>query len=206
MLTATEAIGLGLSLEKARECILRGPNVLRFVHGKIVLRVKLLKSLGYVEARTMVLANSNVLNFQEETVEEHAAWWKQTGLDHVKLVTTTPTLLGGVSVEELQAKLDFLRRVAGMSIEELNKSGPLLAYSLDNRMRARYFFALLKHRLARFTSMTTLMMVTDAAFLAMIQGGSCYDRASKAAVARYQKLVASAGFVAWRERHEARLN
>ena len=205
MLTATEAIGLGLSLEKARECILRGPNVLRFVHGKVVLRVKLLKSLGYIEALTMVLAHPPVLNFQEETVKERAAWWKQSGLDHVKLVTTTPTLLGGVSVEELQAKLDFLRRVAGMSIDDLNNAGSLFTRSLDGRLRTRYFYTLQKHRLARFGSMNTMMQVTDAVFLAMMQGGPCTDRASKAEVARYQKLVASAGFVAWRERQEAHI-
>ena len=46
--------------------------------------------------------------------------------------------------------------------------------------------------------------MTDAIFLAMVQGGTTKDRASEAEVARYRKLVTSAKFVAWRERLEAR--
>ena len=141
MLTATEAIGLGLSLEKARECILRGPAVLRFDHTKFVLRVKLLESLGYIEALTTVLANPTLLNYQEETVKEHAAWWMQTGLDHVKIVTANPTLLGAPKTIELQEKLDFLSRVAGMSNDDLNNAGSLFNRSLDGRLRTRFFYA-----------------------------------------------------------------
>ena len=204
MLTATED-GLGLSLEAARKCILRGPSVLSCDHSKVVLRVKLVESLGYAVARTMVLAQPRVLGYKEETVKEHAAWWKQTGLDHVKLITTQPMLLGGVSVEDLQAKLDFLSRVAGMSKDDLNDASSLFGLSLDDRLRTRYFYALLKHRLGGRYGINSLMQVTDATYLAMMQGGSMRDRASKAEVARYQKLVASAGFVAWRERQEARL-
>ena len=48
------------------------------------------------------------------------------------------------------------------------------------------------------------MQVTDATFLAMMQGGTSTQRAGKAEVARYQKLVASARFVAWHERLEAK--
>ena len=50
-----------------------------------------------------------------------------------------------------------------------------------------------------------MMKVTDATFLAMIQGGALRDRASEAEVAYYQKLVTSAKFSAWRERQEARI-
>ena len=194
-----------MSPDEARKCILRGPAILRFDHGKVVLRVKLLKSLGYIEAHTMVLAEPHVLNYKEETVREHAAWWKQTGLDHVKLLTTQPTLLGAPKTIELQAKLIFLSRVVGMSKDDLNKAAALFTYSLDNRLRARYFYALQKHRLARFTVMSTMTKETDAVFLAMMQGGTVKDCASKAEVACYQKLVSSAGFVAWRKRQEARI-
>ena len=79
------------------------------------------------------------------------------------------------------------------------------AAQVDGRLRARYFYALQKHRLARFGTINTMMQVTDATFLAMMQGGASTDRASEAEVARYQKLVASAKFVAWRERLEERL-
>ncbi len=202
MLTAAEG-GLGLSLYEARSCILRCPEVLRFDHDAVVQRVALLKSLGYPKAHEMVLKSATVLNFKEETVREHDAWWKQTGLDHVKIITMNPTLLGVAPVEALQAKLDFLR-VVGMSTAELNKAGALFTFSLDDRLRARYFYALLKGRLARFTSKNTMFKTTDAAFLAMLQGQPYGTRASELEVARYDKLVKSAKFAAWRERQEAR--
>ena len=194
-----------MSPDEARKCILRGPAILRFDHGKVVLRVKLLESLGYADARNMVLTNSRVLNYQEETVKEHAAWWKQTGLDHVKLVTANPTLLG-VSVKELQAKLDFLRRVAGMSNDDLNKAGSLFARSLDGRLRPRYFYALLKGPVYR-CSMSTLMLEADPSYVAYALGRGNGRRkpASKAELARYREEVASPEFVAWREAQEAKL-
>ena len=197
--------GLTWPHEKARACILRAPAVLLYDNDDVVRRVALLKSLGYEEARAMVLREPHVLNFKDETVKEMAAWWKQSGLDHVKLVTANPNLLGVSSVEELQAKLDFLRHLAGCSDEDLNNAPSLFNRSLNGRLRARYFYALLKHRLARFGSTNTMMQAMDASFLAMVQGRPCTDRASKAKVARYHKLVTSAKFVAWRERQEARI-
>jgi hypothetical protein len=202
MLTAAEG-GLGLSPEEARSRILFCPNVLLYDHDAVVRRVELLMSLGYPEAHKMVLKASRVLNYTQETVSEHDAWWKQTRLDHVKLVSKLPTLLGGATVVELQARLDFLRIVVGMSTADLNNAPSLFANSLDDRLRARYFYALLKGRLARFTSMSTMFKTTDAAFLAMLQGESSRGRASELDVARYDKLVKSAKFVSWRERQEA---
>jgi hypothetical protein len=197
--------GLCQTVEEARQCILRDPRVLSHDSEAVVRRVALLTNLGYADARAMVLKEPRVLTYKDETVKEHAAWWQQTGLDHVKLVTTQPGLLGKCPVKEMQAKLDFLSHVADMSKEDLNKAGPLFALSLDGRLRARYFYAMLKHRLARFGSMSTMMKVTDATFLAVVQGGTWKDRASEAEVARYCKLVTSAKFVAWRERQEAHI-
>ena len=153
----------------------------------------------------MMLAEPRVLNYMEETVKEHAAWWKQTGLDHVKMITAQPNLLGVCSTAELQARLDFLSRVAGMSKDDLSKAGVLFARSFDGRLRARYFYALQKQKLARFGTINTLMQATDAAFVAMMQGGVSRDRASDAEVERYREEVASAEFVAWREQQEALL-
>ena len=204
MLTATEG-GLGLSPEEARSCILLNPAVLRFNHDAVVRRVELLRSLGYPKAHRMVLRQSRVLSFTEETVREHAAWWKQTGLDHVKIVTMNPTLLGVVSVDELQAKLDFLSVVVGMSTAELNNAPSLFGLSLDDRLLARYFYALQEGRLARFGSINTMMSETDTSFLAMLEGQPSRGRATDLEVARYKEQVASPEFVAWRERQEALL-
>jgi hypothetical protein len=74
---------------------------------------------------------------------------------------------------------------------------------LDGRLRARYFYALLKGRLARFTSKNTMFKETDTSFLAMLQGQPARQRVSELEVARYDTLVKSAKFVAWRERQEA---
>ena len=208
MLTATEG-GLGLSPGEARSCILRSPAVLLYDHDDVVRRVELLKSLGYPEAYKMVLKEPRVLSYKEETVREHDAWWTQTGLDHVKLVTSHPTLLGGVSVEALQAKLDFLSCVAGMITAELNRAANLFTNSLNDRLRARYFYALLKGRLARFGSMSTMFGVTDTSFLAMLHGQTRglarAAGASELEVARYKEHVASAEFVAWRQEQESLL-
>jgi hypothetical protein len=90
-----------------------------------------------------------------------------------------------------------------MSTAQLHTAGDLFARSFDERLRARYFYALLKGRLARFTSMSTMLKTTDATFLAMLQNQPYGTRASELEVARYDKLVKSAKFVAWRERQEA---
>ena len=132
----------------------------------------------------MVLGHPTVLNFTEGTVREHFAWWTQSGLDHMKVPTSQPTLLGSPRTTELQARLDFLRCVAGMSTEELNNAPSLFLLSLDGRLRARYFYALLKHRLGRFGTINTMMQANDAAFVAMMQGGSQLDHASELEVAQ----------------------
>ena len=203
MLTVIED-GLGLSPEEARECILRSPSVLRFDLGKVVLRVKLLESLGYPEALELVLAHPRVLTFRDETVKESAAWWKHSGLDDVKIITTNTSLIGRAPAD-LQAKLDFLRHVAGVSNEALNKAVTLFTLSLDGRLRPRYFYALQKHQLGGRYGINTMMKETDATFLAMMQGGTTRERASEAEVARYREHVASAEFVAWSKEQEARL-
>jgi hypothetical protein len=172
-----------------------------------VRRVELLKSLGYPKAYEMVLKESRVLHYKDETVREHVAWWKQSGLDHVKLVSAQPNLLGVAPVDELQAKLDFLRCVAGMSPAELNNAASLFTRDLDGRLRARYFYTLQEDKLARFGSINTMMQVKDSTFLAMLQGRSSITKelASEPEVARYKQQVASAEFVVWRERQEALL-
>jgi hypothetical protein len=171
-----------------------------------VRRVELLKSLGYPKAYEMVLKQSRVLNYKEETVREHDAWWKQTGLDYVKILTNHPIRLGAPPTIDLQARLDFLSGVVGMSTADLNNAGSLLHRSLDGALRARYFYALLKGRLGRY-GMNSLSQVKDSTFLAMMQGRpkTTKELASDLEVARFQKLVTSAKFVAWREQQEARL-
>ena len=98
-----------------------------------------------------------------------------------------------------------MRCVAGMSNNDLNNAGLLFSLSLDGRLRERYFFALMKHQLGGRYGITTLMQVTDATFLAVMQGGTVNDRASEAEVARFREHVASAEFVAWSKEQEAHI-
>ena len=201
-----EKDGLNLPHEEARTCILRAPAVLRFDNDDVVRRVALLKCLGYEEARAMVLKEPRVLNYREETVKEAAAWWQRTGLDHGKIVTAIPNLLGLCSVEELQAKLDFLRHVAGMSKEDLNNAGALFTCSLDGRLRPRYFYALLKGAVYSCSTFT-LMAEADPAYVAYALGRrNCRKKpASKDEVSRFREEVASPEFAAWRVAQEAKL-
>ena len=203
-LTATEG-GLGLSPEEAQQIVLKNTHVLSSDAERFTKRVELLQSLGYPKAYEMVLKETRVLSYKDETVREHTVWWKQSGLDHRKILEAHSDLLGSPSTADLQAKLDLLARVAGMSTAELNRAGVAFTYSLDKRLRARYFYALQKGRLARFRSMNTMFNKTDATFLAMLQNQPSGTRASELEVARYDKLVNSAKFVAWRERQEARI-
>jgi hypothetical protein len=204
MLTASQN-GQGLSPEEARHCILRAPTILLYDNNAVLRRAELLQSLGYAAGLEMVLAQPHVLNFAKETVRKYAAWWQQTGLDHVKLITALPTLLGGVPVDDLQAKLGFFRQVAGTSDDDLNNAPHLFGRSLDRRLRPRFFYALQKHEIGGRFGINTLMHVTDATYVAMMQGGTTRDRASEAEVARFRKHVASAEFLAWSKEQEARI-
>jgi hypothetical protein len=200
MLTAAEG-GLGLSSEEARSCILRSPAVLRFDHDAVVRRVELLKSLGYPKAHEMVLTEPRVLNYTDETVRERDAWWKQSGLDHVKLVEAQPTLLGSASTTELQAKLSFLRDVAGLNKDDLNHAAPFLAYSLDKTLRPRFYYGLKHGALERY-KLSTLTFCSVATYLRKVH--QLDAPADDDAVDLYKETIASADFLAWAAQEEAR--
>ena len=175
MLTTTEG-GLGKSPEEAREAILLFPPVLTKQHDSFVKRVQLLEELGHREALELVSKHLALLSYGEERVRENDAWWKQSGLDYVKLIKSQPNLLGVCSTTELQAKLSFLRRVAGMSKKELNNAASLFAFNLDGRLRPRYFYALLKGTAHR-SSTSTVMLETDPSYVAFALGRGKIGRA-----------------------------
>jgi len=234
MLTATDG-GLGLSAEDARSCIILNPRVLFAKFEDFTRCVELLRSLGFEDAHRMALAHTTVIDYGDDCVRAHAAWWRQSGLDHLKIVAMQPTLLGGVAIEELQAKLDFLIRVVGMSTAELNNASSLFGRKLNERLRARYFYARLKGKLAcvlapkrdnraaclhvltqarcpfclcrRFGSINTMMQPRDEIFLAMLQGRplTTKELASDDEVARYKRLIASERFLALMDCEEEQL-
>ena len=189
--------GYGLPHEEARACILRSPAVLMYDNDDVLRRVALLKSLGYEEAGAMVLRQPHVLMFKEETVMEAAAWWKRSGLDDVKLVTAYPILLG---MKELQTKLDFLSRVAKLSVADLNNGGTFFTAKLDT-LRLRFFYALKHGALERY-KLSSLVCCTDACFLRRVHQLDALAHARK--IAEYKQEVASTAFQAWSAQEEAR--
>ena len=192
--------GLCQTVEEARQCILRGPEILRFNHDKVMQRVALLMSFGYVEALAVVLKQPRVLNYKEATVKEHAAWWQQTGLDHVKLVTVLPQLLGGVSVKELQAKLNFLSHLAKLSVADLNCGAPFFIAKPD-KLRSRFFYALKHGALERY-KLSSLIFCSEARFLRLVHQLDQVADARK--VAEFKQELASPAFRAWAAQEEAR--
>jgi phage portal protein BeeE len=172
---------------------------LLYEHDAVVRRVELLKSLGYPEAHEMVLKASTVLNFKAETVREHDAWWKQTGLDHVKIITMNPTLLGVAPVEALQEKLNFLRDVSWLSTDDLNNGGPFFQASLDNKLRPRFFYAW-KHGALERNKLSSLTFCSSAVYLRKVH--QLDAPADEDAVTRFKETVASADFQAWAAQEE----
>jgi len=187
MLTAKEG-GLGLPHKEARESILVNPRVLQFDFDKFTKRVELLRSLGFEDAHRMVLSFSAVLVYTDKTVIEHEAWWRQSGLNHVKLITSLPTLLGACSTSELQAKLDFLRNVAGLSVDDVNSGAPFFSASLDDKLRPRFFYARRHGALERY-KLSSLIFCTVEVFLQRVH---LLDApASEADVRRYKETAGS---------------
>ena len=73
------------------------------------------------------------------------------------------------SENDRAGKLDFLSRVAGMSTQELSNAASLFAYSLDGRLRPRYFYALQRGTVHRW-KISTLMLEADQSYVAYALG------------------------------------
>jgi hypothetical protein len=166
-----------------------------------------LEACGVADGIKAIAQEPTVLGSALSTLQQHAAWWRQTGLDYKKILTTRPGYLHR-SVDSLQDKLDFLRNVVRMSDDDLNKATALFNLSLEERLRPRFFYVLWKKRAdeaAHRRSYSSLMCETDHNFVAGVLGRSRYSPVSAAEMASYKETVTSAEFVAWREREEALL-
>ena len=201
MLTATEG-GLGLTHDEARKSILLNPAVLRSDFEKFTKRVELLWSLGYTDAHRMVMSNGAMLAYADNTIIEHAGWWRQTGLDHAKLVASYPTLLGSCSTPELQVKLDFLRHVAGLSDKDLNNGAPFLSCSLEDKLRPHFFYALQHGALERY-KLSTLCFCSEHRFMERVHRQGAWPAGDDAAE-RFKEAVSSAAFLEQAAQEEAK--
>jgi len=200
--------GLGYTPERAAQRISADPRVLTRSPELVLKTAAVLEACGVADGMKAIAQVPKLLGLAASTLLEHADWWKQAGLDYKKILTAHPDLLGlssASSHKHLQDKLDFLRGVAGMSDAELNNAASLFSYSLEDRMRPRYFYALQMGQLGGRFGINSLMQEKDSVFVAMMQGRpkSTKELASTAEVASYRALIASPDFVAWRTQQEA---
>jgi hypothetical protein len=198
--------GLGCMPERAARHVCAQPQVLGFTPEHVLKTVAAVEACGVADGLKAVMQQPILLGFAASTLQERAAWWRQTGLDYKKILSAQPALLersSKLSHKHLQAKLDFFRDVARMTVDALNKAPALFSLSLDGRFRPRFFYALRNGTADRY-SMGTLMNPADPIFVAYALGrNGLRSPASAAEVASYKETVASAEFIAWREREEA---
>jgi hypothetical protein len=118
----------------------------------------------------------------------------------MKIVESYPTLLGGVSTIEMQAKLSFLSDVAWLSTDDLNNGGPFFQASLDNKLRPHFFYAWKHGALERF-KLSSLTFCSVALYLQRVH--QLDAPASEDEVDLFKETVASADFQAWAAQEEA---
>lgn len=202
--------GLGYTPERAAGRVATHASLLNYTQEHVKKTAAVLQACGVAVGTKAVAAYPFLLNLKEETLLDHAAWWRQTGLDYKKILTAHPALLtrsSDDSHKHLQAKFDFLCFVAGMSVEEMNKAGVLFCMSLEERLRPRFFYARLLGD-AYTCSMSTLLGEVDASYLAFAHGriNGRVNRASAAELARYKRRIESPRFAAWCAGVEARIH
>lgn len=207
--TAQADGGLGYTPQRAAQRVCGQPQLLTFTRERVATTAAALELCGLANGVRAVAQQPALMGMAGSTLVENAAWWRATGLDYGKILTAHPTFLSLNSVAahaRLQTKLDWLRTVARMSVEELNNAGVLLGLSLDDRLRPRFFYARLLRTPQRF-SLATLMSETDASFVAFALGRGNGRRAPASAdeVARYVRRIKSPAFIAWSNGLEARI-
>jgi hypothetical protein len=201
--------GLGYTPDRAASRVATHAALLNFTRTHVAKIAAVLEACGIAVGTKAIAAYPVLLNLKEETLLDHAAWWRQTGLDYKKILTAHPVLLCLRSDESrnyVQEKLDFLRDVAGMSVDELNKAGVLFCLSLVDRLRPRFFYARLLGN-AYTCSMATLLGEVEASYLALAHGriNGRVNRASAAELERYKRRIESPRFAAWCAGVEAKL-
>jgi hypothetical protein len=202
--------GLGYTPERAAGRVATHVSLLNYTQEHVKRMAAVLEACGVAVGTKAIAGYPFLLDLKEETLLDHAAWWRQTGLDYKKILTAHPVLLCLRSDESrnyVQEKLDFLRDVAGMSVDELNKAGVLFCLSLVDRLRPRFFYARLLGN-AYTCSMATLLGEVEASYLALAHGriNGRVNRASAAELERYKRRIELPRFAAWCAGVEARIH
>jgi hypothetical protein len=194
--------GLACTPERAALLLSTRSQVFAYTPEHILKSIAILEDCGMADGIKAITRQPQLLCMSTSALLERAAWWRQTGLDYKKILTVQPALMC-MPPSSMQFKLDFLRNVVGTSDDTLNMGATLFSYSLDGRLRPRFFYAL-RMGTAQLYSMNTLMHEADPSFVAYALGRSGrLLPASAAEVASYKQTVASAEFIAWSQREEA---
>ena len=215
LVMAQEAGGLGYSPENAARRVCANAALLAHRPEQVQETADVLEECGVAVGLKAIAAQPFLLGFTRISLLQAATWWRCTGLDYKKVLTAYPSLLGMGGNQrkparqlhaKLQAKLDFLHGVVGMSLDALSKAGVLFGLDLDGRMRPRYFYARLWGSKYSCT-MTTLMLETDPSYVAYVLGRRNCRRvkATSEEVARYTERMRSPVFKAWCAALEARM-
>ena len=215
LIMSQEAGGLGYSVEKAARRVCANAALLAHKPEQVLETAAALEACGVAVGLRAIASQPFLLGFTTTALMQQATWWQHTGLDYKKVLTSYPSLLGMGGNRrtpaqqlhaKLQAKLEFLHDVVGMSLEALSKAGVLFGLDLDGRLRPRYFYARLWGSKYSCT-MTTLMLETDPSYVAYVLGRRNCRRikATPEEVARYTTRLRSPLFQAWCAELEIRL-
>ena len=197
LVLSRETGGLGLPGEVARQRVASYPCVLCYSREFVTERAAFLETLGVPDGRVAIGRHFVLLSSSDDKLRKGAEWLQSQGLDVKRVLKHHPQLLTNVSAEVLLAKLDFMRSVTGLATADIQSS--FLIYSLEGRMRLRYFCALQRGVADRYP-FSTLMQLSDASFLKIIDGLD--EPANPEEVAAYKAHIASPEFVAYMDEQE----
>ena len=199
VVSSREAGGLGLSEEVARQRVASEPRALNFSDGFVQQRAAFLETLGIPDGYAAIARNFAFLNLTEASLRSRVLWLQSQGLDVKRMLSANPMVLMP-SADALSPKLDFVRSVVGLDTSAI--SARFLAASLDGVLRPRYFYALQRGVLERYT-LSSLVHHSTAALLKMLHR---LERAATAnEVAAYTAHIASPAFSAYMVEQEQQI-
>jgi hypothetical protein len=214
--------GLGYTPERAALLVVAQPQLLAFSRERLLDTAAALEACGVADGTKAIAQEPGLPGSTASTLHEHAAWWRQKGLDYKKVRTAQPSLLKS-SDQQLLDKLDFLRAVKSLGkILGSEKDAPF-GRSPDGGLRPRFFYSLrcgnvffTANALGRSSSQPASassgglrrrffysLRSGNVFSTANALGRSSSQPASAADLASYKAAVESPEFIAWREREEA---
>jgi len=118
-----------------------------------------------------------------------------------RMLSSHPNLLCGYSEDVLSHKLDFLRRVVGLDNAAIR--APYLTYSVADRLRPRYFYALQRGALQHY-AYSTLVACSEAKFVKMAHGLARGTQATLEDLTACREHTESPAFRAYMDEQEVR--